>query len=160
MKKDTTTQLMGKWTKENLGNFRRIPFKNLLEVVELMKKEFDPKACMCKMKLLEEREGNHIFSEYNNAPDSIINTRKGDKNFIPSFHSHLIIIDENGLNMGNIELNIQYSLVYDGLTPCNKCNLGNNFPTCRILYQIISYPKFLFVLFDLRSFISSVKRKK
>ena len=47
-----------------------------------MKKEFDPKACLCKMKLLEEREGNHIFSEYNNAPDSIINTRKGDKNFI------------------------------------------------------------------------------
>ena len=55
--------------------------------------------------------------------------------------------------MGNIELNIHYSLVYDGLTPCNKCNLGSNFPTRRILYQIISYPKFLFILFDLRSYL-------
>ena len=45
------------------------------------------------------------------------------KEFEPSFHSHLIIIDEAGLNMNTIELNIYYSLVYEGLMPCNKCKL-------------------------------------
>ena len=35
---------------------------------------------------------------------------------------------------------------------CDKCNLGSNFPTSRVSYKIINYPKFLFVLFDFRSY--------
>ena len=101
--------------KENLGNFRRIPFENLLQVIKFMKKDFDPKACLCKMKLLEEREGNHIFSEYNNAPDSIINTRKGDKNFILNIQENnkcycdsskyklINIIQDNEQNIKNLK---------------------------------------------------------
>ena len=56
-------------------------------------------------------------------------------------------------------MNIYYSLVYDGLMPCNNCNLGNNFPTARITYQIISYPNFLFILFDMRSY-QHLKQKR
>ena len=81
------------------------------------------------------------------------------KEFEPSFHSHLIIIDEAGLNMNTIELNIYYSLVYEGLMPCNKCKLGINFPSARITYEIVNYPKFLFVLFDMRSY-QHLKLKK
>ena len=79
--------------------------------------------------------------------------------FAPSFHSHLIIIDEPSLKMNNIEMIINYSLVYDGLMTCNKYNLGKNFPTSRITYQIITYPKFLFILFDLRSYEQLKKNK-
>ena len=38
------------------------------------------------------------------------------------------------------------------MTNCEKCNLGDNFPTCNIFYTVSNYPKFLFVLFDLRSY--------
>ena len=61
--------------------------------------------------------------------------------------------------MNNIEMNIYYSLVYDGLATCNICNLGDNFPTARITYQIVNYPQFLFVLFDMRSY-HGLKQKK
>ena len=61
--------------------------------------------------------------------------------------------------MNNIEMNIYYSLVYDGLATFNICNLGDNFPTARITYQIINYPQFLFVLFDMRSY-HRLKQKK
>ena len=61
--------------------------------------------------------------------------------------------------MNIIELTISYSLVYNGLIPYDKFNLGNNFPTSRIIYEIISYPKFLFILFDMRSY-EQLKRKK
>ena len=54
---------------------------------------------------------------------------------------------------------INYPLVYDGLMTCNKCNLGKNFPSSRITYQIITYPKFLFILFDLRSYEQLKKNK-
>ena len=108
-----------------------------------------------------------LFSIFKNDKNFCIEERRKEicqicnniREFDPTFHSHLIIIDEGGLNLNSIELNISYSLVYDGLTPCDKCNLGNNFPTSRIIYEIISYPKFLFILFDMRSY-EQLKRKK
>ena len=54
--------------------------------------------------------------------------------------------------MNSIELNIYYSLVHEGLMPSNKCKLGINFPSARITYEILNYPKFLFVLFDMSSY--------
>ena len=108
-----------------------------------------------------------LFSIFKNDKNFCIEERRKEicqicnniREFDPTFHSHLIIIDEGGLNLNSIELNISYSLVYDGLMPCDKCNLGNNFPTSRIIYEIISYPKFLFILFDMRSY-EQLKRKK
>ena len=108
-----------------------------------------------------------LFSIFKNNEEFCIKEKRQEicqicnniKEFESSYHSHLIIIDEAGLNMNNIELNIYYSLVYDGLMPCNDCNLWNNFPTARITYQIISYPHFLFILFDMRSY-QHLKQKR
>ena len=45
-----------------------------------------------------------------------------------------------------------YNMIYEGLTNCKKCNLGENYPTCRIFYNITKFPKYLFILFDQRSY--------
>ena len=80
--------------------------------------------------------------------------------FTPSFHSHLIIVNAPSLKMNKIEMIINYSLVYEGLMTFNNCILGKNFPTSIKTYQIINYPKFLFILFDLRSYEQLKKNKK
>ena len=82
------------------------------------------------------------------------------KCFKPTLHSHLIIIYENWLNLKNIEMNLQYTLVYDELMVCERCNLGKNFPSSRITYQILNYPQFLFILFDLRSYNQLLQNKE
>ena len=54
------------------------------------------------------------------------------KNFIPFF----LCISESSLQFNNIESILSYSLLFNGLTKCKKCNLGDNFnfPTCNIFY--------------------------
>jgi len=62
-------------------------------------------------------------------------------------HNHFILIDEQGLSLNNVEDNVNSSLVYDGLMPCEKCNFGQGYPTSRIYYYIAQYPKNLFFRF-------------
>ena len=58
------------------------------------------------------------------------------KRFIHILHTHLIMIDEFGLNLKNIEMNLKYFLVYVRLIDCERYNLGKNFPSSRITYKI------------------------
>ena len=62
--------------------------------------------------------------------------------------------------MNNIKTILQYSLVFDELMVCYTCNLGKNFPSSRISYQILNYPKFLFILFDIRSYNQLLNNKE
>ena len=62
-----------------------------------------------------------------------------------NLHNHFIIIDEQGLSLNSIEVNLNASLVYDGLMICEKCNFGQAYPTSRIYYYIDQFPKFLFL---------------
>ena len=77
-----------------------------------------------------------------------------------NLHNHFIIIDEQGLSLNSIEDNLNVSLVYDGLMLCEKCNFGQAYPTSRIYYYIDQYPKFLFVLFDLGSYMQLLSNKQ
>ena len=43
---------------------------------------------------------------------------------------------------------------------CYKCNLGKNFSSSRISYQILNYPKFLFILFDNSSYNQLLNNKE
>lgn len=45
--------------------------------------------------------------------------------------------------------NVKYVIIVKNLM---KLNFGDNFNTCRIYYNITKYPKYLFILFDLRSY--------
>ena len=77
-----------------------------------------------------------------------------------NLHNHFIIIDEQGLSLNSIEDNLNVSLVYDGLMIYEKCNFGKAYPTSRIYYYIDQYPKFLFVLFDLGSYMQLLSNKQ
>lgn len=74
------------------------------------------------------------------------------KEFSETFNTHLITINENNIKLSNIESILTYSLIFDGLTKCDFCNFDDNLLTCRISYEIVEYPKFLFVIFDLGSY--------
>jgi len=68
------------------------------------------------------------------------------------YHNHIICISESDLKFQNIETIISFKLIFNGLISCDKCKLGEEFPTCNIYYNITNYPQFLFVLFDLNSY--------
>ena len=74
------------------------------------------------------------------------------KIFPESLHDHIIACNEYTINFKNIETIIFYSLIFDGLTKCENCNLDENMPKSRIDYNITDYPNFLFVLFDFNSY--------
>ena len=74
-------------------------------------------------------------------------------------HNHLLVINEFTVKIKNIETIFSYSLIYDGLTNCEICNLGENTPSCRIYYNIINYPKYLFILFDFSSYTQILKNE-
>ena len=76
-----------------------------------------------------------------------------------SLHDHIIACNEYTINFKKIETIICYSLIYDGLALCEKCNLDENTPTSRIYYNITDYPNFLFVLFDFNSYHALLKYK-
>ena len=69
------------------------------------------------------------------------------KYFPESLHNHLIVVNEYTVNFNKIENIIAYSLIYEDLTTCNNCKFGDNTSTCRIFYNIISYPNYLFIYF-------------
>ena len=82
-----------------------------------------------------------------------------NKNYPVSLHDHIIACNEYTINFKKIETIICYSLIYDGLALCEKCNLDENTPTSRIYYNITDYPNFLFVLFDFNSYHALLKYK-
>ena len=56
------------------------------------------------------------------------------------------------MKFNNIQNILSYNLIFNGLTNCENCNLGDNFPTCNIFYTVSNYPNFMFILFDLPSY--------
>ena len=82
-----------------------------------------------------------------------------DKVFEEEMHNHLLVINEFTVKIKNIETILSYSLIYDGLTNCEICKLGENTTSCRIYYNIINYPKYLFILFDFSSYTQILKNE-
>ena len=82
-----------------------------------------------------------------------------NKKYPESLHDHIIACNEYTINFKKIETIMSYSLIIDGLTLCEKCNLDENTPTSCIYYNITDYPNFLFVLFDFNSYHVLLKYK-
>jgi hypothetical protein len=70
------------------------------------------------------------------------------KEYESNFHNLFVNINFSNIIINNNENILNYSLVLDGLSVCEKCKYGLNTPAYRINYKIIQYPQFLFVLFD------------
>ena len=74
------------------------------------------------------------------------------KIFDEEYHNIFLSINESSLKFNNIQNILSYNLIFNGLTNCENCNLGDNFPTCNIFYTVSNYPNFIFILFDLPSY--------
>ena len=108
------------------------------------------------------REGYiiQLFSIFRNNEYFCIKERRKEtcllcnniKNFNITNHDFLLIINESNIRLQNIQLILNYSLILSYET-CELCNLGKNFPTCQINYEIISYPHFLIILYDFDSYL-------
>ena len=82
------------------------------------------------------------------------------KKYQQNFHNNCILINEQDLSLNCIGDNVNVSLINVGLMPCEKYNFGQDYPISRIYYYIDQYPKFLFVLFDLGSFMQLLTNKQ
>ena len=55
------------------------------------------------------------------------------KNFLDTLHDHIIVCSEYNINFKTIENIIAFSLIFDGLTKGDICNLGDNIATSEFL---------------------------
>ena len=64
-----------------------------------------------------------------------------------------INIDEYYIKFKSIEQILTYKLIMEGYSSCRKCKLAEDIKTANISYKIVQNPNFLFVLYDMKSYI-------
>ena len=64
-----------------------------------------------------------------------------------------INIDEYYIKFKPVEQILTYKLIMEGYSSCRNCKWPTDIKIANISYKIIQYPHFLFLLYDMKSYI-------